>query len=211
MPSRSEVVKRFVPYADSTKHTAAFKVFKYTFLVTMAQVHLQDTNAVERFGYVTSGNPAVDRSVAQSMTQTQLTIAGMAMYLDQGVPFTLVDIRDSVKIYRIIQEHLNDWLSRLSTDVNAVTAPVNDLRKLDALAAEMHRIGGYYMAQEKAPTNRLQSYIEQMVKSRGGVRRNAPKQVADGDQPPPLAIPKHTPMGDSIAEHLRARRKGLNI
>lgn len=210
---RTEVITRFKPNADPSKHTAAYKIFHYKFICSIAAMHLQRQEHLEVFGYVTSGDAKVDRALALADMHVQLTIAAMAQFYDEGIPFKLVDPRDSVKIYQYINQHLLDWKQHIEFS-STTEAPIDELRKLDLVAAEVYQHARHYI--QSAPFHStLLNTIGGISARRGGMRRRGepPRQVDANGQPAAPAAPAapmvgaYTPMADALGKEVAERKK----
>lgn len=211
---RSEVITRFATNADPSKHSAAYKIFHYKFICSIAAMHLQRQEHLEVFGYVTSGDAKVDRALAHAEMHVQLTIAAMAQFYDEGIPFKLVDPKDSVKIYQTIHQHLMDWKQHIEFS-STFEAPIDELRKLDAVAAEVYGHARFHM--QSAPYHGvLLRNIDGIVGRRGGIRRRgqAPRQQEPYDpRGPQQNAPQspmagaYTPMADAMGKTIAERKK----
>jgi hypothetical protein len=186
-------------HAIPLNHTPAYKLFHYLFLCEIAQMHMSSREYLAQSGVVTTGDPMLDRQSALQPMQCQMSIAGMAVMHSEGVSINLVQPEDSLKIYQIIYDHLTDWSRAANENVNIVTAPTDDLIKLDAFAAEVYKLARFYW-KDSPYHGRLDHFLKNQ--SRRGVRRSP--------QVEPTSInhqPEHTPMADSIREGLRDRTK----
>lgn len=205
---RSEVITNFVPWDQpGFNKTPAFKIFHFNYLCMIAQMHLYDTEYLEQGGSMTTGNAAMDRSLAESKVQVQLTIAAMVSYHREGVPFTICNPEDSAKIYLIIREHLLDWKSRVETNPGIIQVPLDDLKALEALAAEIYPHARHYLY-ERPFHGRLFDTINGIA-SRRGIARKAPAEAAETPRlrdANPLPT-KHSPLMDSVSQSLTDRKK----
>ena len=125
---------------DPSKQTAAFKIFQYHWLCSVQSIHLSSKEYLKEGGYVTSGIKEIDRAAMNAFVPIRPTIVQMAIFVDDGVPIRLKDPNDAPKIYHIIRQHLNDHAKAAEYDINKSKVPVDDLRKLDALAEYIYPI-----------------------------------------------------------------------
>lgn len=194
---QSETIPGYV-HAQPVKQTNAYKLFNYRFLVEIAQMHLYDSKWLESSGVVTTGNPVLDRQTALQPMVAQLSPAAMAEFHDEGVEMRLVNPEDSVRIYQMIYDHMKDWQHAVNFNVNINDAPLEDLRKFDALATEVYKLARYYWKEKP-----YHGQFGQFLQSRG--RR---RTFLDGtSNPEAINKPDHTPMADSIAKTLGDRKK----
>lgn len=126
------------------QHTAAFKIFHYPYYCRVRGIHLLSDVQLEVFGIVSTGSGRVDSTVAQEYVDCQLTMADMAELFSEGVSIILTEPEKSVVMYEILREHLQDHLEHVNTAINVQKAPLEDLRKLDALAAEIYKVARIY-------------------------------------------------------------------
>jgi hypothetical protein len=125
---------------DTSKHTAAFKIFNYPFLCSIQAVHLMTADYLKEGGYVTSGIGEIDKAMMYKFVPVRLKIVHMANFADEGVTFRLHNPTDAPKIYQIIRQHLDDHARAAKYDINKSKVPIDDLRKLDALAELVYPI-----------------------------------------------------------------------
>ena len=194
----SSVIEGYVHNPKQQEHTAAFKIWKYLFLCEVAEMHLMSQEFIEKAGLVTTHDPELDRSMALQPRQCQLTIAGMTQFHSEGISFNLVNPEDSIRIYQIIFDHLTDWSNAVRDNVNVLEAPVDELRMLDDLAAEVYKLARFYW-KDNPYHGRLEHFLHQ--KTRNRIRRHT-KLTLKTDNPV-----EHTPMADAIREELKNRNK----
>lgn len=117
---------------------AAFLLFHRLFDVEIPEIffHEQDADGMMTRHY--SGDQEEDDAFLRSSRHVKLPISDIAEKIDLGVPVTLVNPKDSVSIYKIIQEHLEDWKWILSNSLNGKAPPRDDFMKLDQLAQIVH-------------------------------------------------------------------------
>lgn len=205
MSIHSEIITDFVPRVDISKHTAAYKIWNYKFLCQMSQLHLSSLEHIERSGTLTTGDSRVDRNLATEKVQVNITIAAMAEYIGEGIPFQLMKVDDSETIYKILYEHLMDWKIAIESNPGIVEVPVEDLRKFDLLAAEIYVFARHYF-REKPFHGKLIASLMSTRSRRGGISRNSTiaKNNTGFVNNSPLT---HSPLADSISQVASERRK----
>ncbi|MBE0438212.1 MAG: hypothetical protein IBX57_00400 [Gammaproteobacteria bacterium] len=187
---------------NKKNHSTAHILFKYYYKVYIPQAHLYSKEYITTFGIPTSGDREVDRNLANAKTLTQMTIVEMAEYLDEGANLTLEEPEKSVEIYKVVKDHLSNWQRLINNPYEEVEVPVEDLRKLDALAAEVFKIARIYMKEE--PTgSKLFDNLNALTS------RRFLKRVAD--TPEERAIKnvnsEYKPVADTIAKTAFERRR----
>lgn len=196
----SEVLTDFIPRVKLKDQSPAYKIFHYRFFCKVAQMHMYSNKYLSQFGFIDSGDPAVNRAMAHSLIDIQLTAATMAELHQEGVDITLTQPEDSVRIYQMIYDHLMDWQVRIRENVFITQAPMDDLRKLDALAGEIYKVARYYW-KEKPYHGSFFQFLDNM--GRSGIRRGTP--VAPKPKGP-VPEQKHTSIVDSIGTDLSKRQ-----
>lgn len=123
---------------------AAFLIFHRLFDVEIPEIffHQQDEDGIITRHF--SGDNEEDDVYLRSSRHVKLPISDIAERIDVGVPVTLVYPKDSVSIYKLVQEHLQDWQWILSNSLNGKAPPRDDLMKLDQLAQIVHGISLRY-------------------------------------------------------------------
>jgi hypothetical protein len=202
----SVVVEGLLP--PRPKNSPAYQIFHYDFHCRIAQMHLYSAEYLQQAGMLTTGNPAHDRAVATEMVDVRLNIAAMAEYIAEGATLAVVQSEDCAKIYRLIKAHLDNWKERVETSLHQIDVPVDDLRKLEAVAAAVYPYARYHL-KEKPFHGRLVDALFNLRRGRGGMSRHTPEEQKAQHKEVVESLPQaHTPMADNIASHALQRRKG---
>ncbi len=126
------------------KRTAAYKIFHYPFMWKFADNETFDVNDTEFFGRLSSGNAEFDAALATAKSDRYMTTDKVAEIADRGVSVILADPIDSIDIYNMISEHLNDWrvhLRRPGAFGKFKDVPLKDLKALNGLARGLALVG----------------------------------------------------------------------
>jgi hypothetical protein len=137
---------------DPAHRSAAYKLFHNRYHCITAQANLYSKEYLKISGTLTTGDKACDAAMATSSVQIWLTPAAMAVFLNDGATFALIDPTQSVEIYETINEHLQDWKRHLTLELNTTNVPFQDLRWFEALAVEIFQIARGYMGRTRQPT-----------------------------------------------------------
>lgn len=209
----SEVIThRLVPGGNGKNHTPAFKIWNYTFECIVAQMHLATIEYLQQAGTITTGNAEIDRVMAQEKVHARFTIAAMMEMHKEGVPFHLCHPPDSAVIYQILHDHLQDWVHAVNLNPGIREAPIEDLRAMDALAAEIY-IHARYFFRDKPFHGKLFDTLAGLRARRGGPGRMAPHErvaaheAAKKGEVPNQSPVKHNPLTDSLTATLTERNK----
>jgi len=190
---------QFVPALE--EQTAAYRIFHWYYLAFIPQYALYSADYLKNFGVPTTQNREIDRELAKALTKVQLTISEMAEHLDNGVNIQLEDPQKSVEIYKTVREHLIDWDHLVRDAIGDVDPPMEDLRKLDALAAELYKIAKGYMQIAPSDTKLFQT-IDKLESRRAMSRHPVPEQNAK-----PLLPANYQSITDNIAKEAFAKSR----
>lgn len=205
--SEAHQLTGFLPKIKSSKHSAAYKIFHYPFLCRIAQMHLVSAEVIAQVGSLTTGNAAEDRNLALQQVDVQLTIAAMAEYLSEGAAITITNPEDAANVYRIIKRHLDDWMEASQANMHLLSAPNEDLHKLDELAGEVYPYARHLLI-EKPFHGQLTNRLQELLARRGGIGRlSRATQTEQKQERQQTTAPTHTPMADAIAGNVSRRRK----
>jgi len=141
-----EPVKVFRPRTKAADKSVAQKLFTFRYRAQISKVHLISEKEIAQFGTVSTGNKDVDRAMADEIVTATLTAPEMAEFLDNSVTFALCNTKDSVQIFRHLMELLKDWEERSRADLQEVKVPIEELVKLEKLAAHMYQSAKYWIA-----------------------------------------------------------------
>jgi hypothetical protein len=206
--AHSEVItNKPVPGGNHKNHTPAFKIFNYSYECIIASMHLAEITYLEQAGTVTSGNPEVDRVMAQEKVVARLSIQAMAEFHRDGVPFQLCHLADSAVIYRILYDHLKQWTDALNANpyLEIKDTTIEDLHTFDSLAAEIYKYARSQM-QESPFHGKFQQFMGRLNSRRGMTRHTDPNAgvtlVTTNDLPA-----THAPMANQISSTITERKK----
>lgn len=139
-------VKVFRPRQKAADKSVAQKLFTFRYTTQISKVHLISEKEIAQFGTVSTGDKAVDKAMANEIVNARLTAPQMAEFLDEDITFALVNTKDSVEIFRHLMELLNDWANRATEELQSVTVPLEELAKLEKLAAHMYQSAKFWIA-----------------------------------------------------------------
>lgn len=185
-------------FKENPDHTAAFKIFHYNFNCTVPALYLYSQSYITTFGISSSGDKLVDDHAALAPVNTNLTIAAMATYYDEGATIGLINPRDSVRIYSYIKQHLTDWAHEMQVDFNRLDVPTEELRMLENFAIEVYKVARNFMSE--VPDDKLFGRLNRLA-SRGMSRRAKPEDIK-------AQLPEsHSPIVDSLAKEQSVRSR----
>lgn len=142
----------------STEVTPAYLLFYDYYMCMIPTADHMDINDFEYYGIAMSGDPERDKAMATGFSTVTICPADMAQYVHDGVPLILIDPKDSVKIYKLIVQHLLNWRDFLDNPIGANRKPPLDgLMMFNQLAKLLTRKGRSYglVDMVNEPTNNV--------------------------------------------------------
>lgn len=110
-------------------------IFDYLYLVRYNHHASMSADELRRRGQLVSGYDEYDEDAHKNMLTTMLSIDAMfELHRKRNIGITVINRKDTVKIYEAIQEHIKAWVERLQTAVNVKKEIVKDLIDLDRFA-----------------------------------------------------------------------------
>lgn len=162
---------------------------------------------------VSSGDRGIDRQMMLNRREVRITAAAMALYHDEGAPISLVNPRDAMMLYRLINEHLEDWKYIINTQVNVGNPPIEDLKKFDNLAGALYPLANQFADFKPHQRGIFEHLANIGFKSPIGltapVKKTEHKSImsdtATVDTPATISNDIHRPVADAIARQLFKR------
>lgn len=184
--------------------TAAYKLFFYRYSVQVQQMFTIDVKVAQDWGVATSGNAQQDMEQRAAWVSIFPTPVEMISYLDRGAQLTFLNAAQAAEIYLTLLGHLQDWLKAVEFDPTLRRAPLEDLRKMDELAAAIFPYA-WPQLQEHEDASGYGEWLTRVRKTR---RSMAMTDQAKVDQPSRLGInPRYRTFSDRIAEKLERRNE----
>lgn len=178
----------------SDKHTPAFKAGNYWYEVLIPGIFLKSNAQLRVTGIVVSGDPARDRENLLADVPAQLRIVDMAELLAEGASFSLIYPEKAPVIYGIITDILNDWRFQVERTIVAGEVPLDDLRKLDALASEIYKTAKLYIK-----PNDVAGFFSAFDVLTSRPMLPSPSNARNVPKPKQLVKQEHTPIADAIS------------
>lgn len=188
------------------KVTPAQIIFFRMYPIVISGIHLIDEESLERFGLVTTGRNADDVAMAAAPRSAQVTIAGMAHFLADGANFQLADKKVASEIFDVIQEHLINWMRAIDGSFNVVSAPIEGLRELEALAEYLYP----YAMRERNATRQeshLHRSLKDLIRGRSMFRPQEAREQKTGRKTD-VTIEPYSPRLADITKELEKREAG---
>jgi hypothetical protein len=129
--------------SEEEKSSPAWKLFNHRFLCSIPSAWARPEQDIKRFGSPATGSKALDREYANLPANVYRSSAEMAELNYKGVPITLHDPKDVLKIRTLIIDHIDAWAKRLNNDyaiimpkdddANSLAELMDDITKLESL------------------------------------------------------------------------------
>jgi hypothetical protein len=203
MTSRSEIITTFVHrVTDTSKHSAAYKIFYYEWDVLVPHMFVYSDNYVRVAGIVSS-RPDYDARLPNQMIGGRYTIVQMAKLMDEGATIQLQNPEDAKAIYDMVSEHLEDWSAHLinGSAFESSKVPLQDLMTLSQMADVLYGFAARYFRNEPARGKLARRLSQIRGRSKVGSGRkyvdpNAPIPESERDQ-----MPNHNQSSQNILQH----------
>lgn len=120
-----------------SEQTAAYKLYHYPYLWLFPANAGYNANHTEFFGMHTSGDADVDLARSSMPSEQYITTDIAAELHSKGVALSISNPQDAVVVYKLIVEHLEDWLKYLETVrgfSRKRTVPLKGLKEYNDLA-----------------------------------------------------------------------------
>lgn len=163
--------------AAPIQKTAAWRLFHLRYPMYISRIFMVSKEYVEKHGYYITGDVDLDRKRMGEPDLIRQTVAGIAMLHAEGCPVVLENKRDSVAIYKDLQEHLRDWERAAYDNIHPEDAPpISEFRQLEAIAIAVYPDAMFYQPRDRVGSDDLQDRLMAMSRSRNSVRVD--KEVA---------------------------------
>ncbi len=180
------------------QHTTEYKLKNYKFSFSIPALHFYSAEYQKEFGVTSSGDKGIDRMMMDSMVGSRDTILEMAKLYDKDVTIRLDDPKDSVRIYEIVKEHLDNWNRAAQTEHNLGDIPMDELRMLDEFAGSIQTLARRY----KPDVGQKSKFFERTRNMGAAFDRRGAVQ---SEEKPKAKLKEHHPVFSTIEEHLERR------
>lgn len=128
---------------DDGGMTVAQQLFYRKWQVTVPEAYYQNKESLSVYGMIHYDNKQYTNAAMHERRHLQIPIAGICIYVEEGAPIELVNPIDSVAIYKLLVEHLNNWKG-LTGGLVGLSPPIDDLRSMDTLAEMLYPLVRHY-------------------------------------------------------------------
>lgn len=166
------------------ERTVAQRIFFDRYWVLVPELHFRTDKELELMGRYSNNDPELDRQLMMNKIRIYIPIAGMCQYLEEGVRVELDTPTDSIVIYKLLVQHLQNWVW-LTNQLNPPEAPLDDLRIMDRFAEILYPVACTYERLERQPVGGLFGKLQQLGSGTTRIERQSALE-----QRPLLARPK---------------------
>lgn len=169
----------------NTRNTAAWRIWNLRFHVKVPALAQYSAEYLRNNTINVTGDRETDKLRMNQLVDVRHTCAGLAMLINEGYSFAIMDRWHCVQMYSDIQEHFRNWLDMTYSGHPAEAfPPLEDLRLLEAVALEMHSEAQRLDPKDREVASRIFDGIERMNRRRNLVasERNARNRMMQGNQ-----------------------------
>lgn len=113
-------------------------IFKRMFMCIVNQMDITSKEYLTKFGMPTTGDPNIDREMANQLITTYKTIADMVDLFRQGITVRVPKQQDCKTIYEYVDYHIQSWAQAVQNGLNLGNAPLQDLIEMDKFATKLY-------------------------------------------------------------------------
>lgn len=185
------------------KFSVAWQIFHVPWACQMTEIECYGVEYLREAGMLTTGDKTMDRELALSKRDLYLTIAAMVLNHDEGNTVILKNPVDSIEIYRLLREHLENWQWIINTQFNVDPPPAEDFIMMDNFAKAIHPLV-LYAANGELPKTGLSKQLGAIQGKRGAFLAGRMRQrgTADNNKPAELSNDIYQPISGDIARRL---------
>lgn len=194
------VIKNMVKRPPKSMHSPAYRLFFYPIPAMVQQVFTMDAAIAEQFGTATSGNADLDREFRNAWVHVRLTPVQMVGLMERGASIVFENHEKATQVYLDIVAHLRGWLEAFVKNPNLHRAPLEDLRKLDELAAHIFPYANPRLMPREDDAG-YGAFLARSSRRRGGL---ASMRRIDAKEAPTIRG-IYQPLSEAIAEKLAQR------
>lgn len=167
------------------RNTAAWRIWNLRFHVQIPTLAQYSAEYLRKNFVNISGDRKLDKLRLNQLVDVKQTCAGLAMIVNEGYTFSILNRWDCVQMYADIQEHFRNWLDMTYGGYPPEAfPPIDDLRLLETLALEMHSEAQRLDPKDREVASRIFDGIERLNRRRNlvGSEKQARARMMQGNQ-----------------------------
>jgi len=186
----------------TTTPSVAYEIFHTPFLCRIPAIYMYSAEYLAEAGTYTTGDPKMDMAIMREPLERYMTVAGMVLFHDEGAPITLVNVQDSVKIYQLLIDHLENWKVVFQTVLGFEAPPREDFIMMDRFARALHPIV-MHCTNVQPIENKIHRRFDTVQGALSAVARKYQKRRESTDDGAfPIAETRDVTKHNSVAEEL---------
>lgn len=178
-------------------------LWEHLFKCRIPNLQTMSPEYIKQVGIFKTGDPGIDREIANQWITTMLSIAKMTEYFSEGVPIKVVKYEDVKTIYTYISRHLDAWKDQIQNGMNIGDAPIEDLILLDQFANTVYDRAKYQFTKDTV-NSLLGQHIQNMFKINKSNILRMPR-ANSGEDPKEDKFPQR----ESLSEMFKDRLVGM--
>lgn len=118
--------------------TVAEKLFNQRFLVHVQNKAFYTPFELEEIGFTSCGSVKNNETYLNEYRLINTTLDNIVEWNDRGDSIKLIDLNTATEMYRILDEHMNNWLTVTKEHPTAKLPPIGDFEAMDKLCEMLH-------------------------------------------------------------------------
>lgn len=118
--------------------SAAYKLFNKRFLINIQNKAFYTPFELEEIGFTSCGSVKDNETYLNEYRLVQTTLDKIAEWNYRGDSIRLTDLRDATDMFRIMDEHMNNWLKVTQAYPLTKLPPIEDFEALDKLCEMLY-------------------------------------------------------------------------
>lgn len=112
-------------------------IFQNRYMITVPNSACMTVGELKTFGMMDMGSEEENRAYLNEPRTVWANIILIAHHLSNGVPVTLMNVKDGAEMYELIITHLDNWIFAATNIPNCKLPPIDDMVLLDELAENL--------------------------------------------------------------------------
>ena len=123
---------------STNKQTVCYRIFHYGFNVGIRANAVHSDAALAVYNPYGSLGTERAKEALKEIIQVRIPLATIIMYRMDLEPVTFYKYSDMLGAYRLLREHLNNWLTVVNTDYIRKLPPIEELVAMDEMCEDLY-------------------------------------------------------------------------
>lgn len=120
------------------EESVAYKLFNKRFVILVQNKAFYSSFELEEIGFTSCGSVADNETYLNEYRLIKTTLDKIVEWNYRGDSIRLTDLKDATGMFRIMDEHMNNWLKITRLHPTAKLPPIEDFEALDKLCEMLH-------------------------------------------------------------------------